>query len=72
MTTVLTPKDIVCPACYLATSIILSTEPRMPAPGVLWYCRECHEISAFDDNLDLRLATDAEKAKAITPENLPR
>lgn len=45
----------------------------MPAPGMLWYCRECHEIAAFDDNLDLRLATDAEKANSrVTPEHLPR
>jgi hypothetical protein len=72
MTTVLTPKEIVCPTCYLATNIILSTEPRMPSPGVLWYCRECHEISTFDETLDLRQATDAEKAKAVPVENLPR
>jgi hypothetical protein len=72
MTTVLTPKEVVCPTCYLAAHLILSSEPRMPSPGMLWYCRECHEISCFDENLDLRLASDAEKAKAIKPENLPR
>jgi hypothetical protein len=40
---------------------------------MLWYCRECHEISAFDENLDLRHATEAERANSrVTPENLPR
>lgn len=73
MTAVLTPKEVVCPTCYLAANLILSSEPRMPAPGMLWYCRECHEIAAFDENLDLRLATDAEKANSrVTPEHLPR
>ena len=45
----------------------------MPAPGMLWYCRECHELAAFDENLDLRLATDVEKANTrVAPEHLPR
>lgn len=70
--TIVTSKEVVCPACYLATTLQLFSEPRLPAPGNLWYCNECHEIAAFDDNLDLRLATDAEKAKAIQPQNLPR
>lgn len=69
----MTSKEIVCPTCYLGQTITLSTEPRLPAPGMLWYCRECHDISAFDDNLDLRIATEAEKANSrVTPENLPR
>jgi len=69
---ILTQKEVVCPTCYLATNLVLLSEPRIPSPGNLWYCAECHEIGAFDDNLDLRLATDAEKAKAIQPANLPR
>jgi len=73
MTPTLTEKEIVCPTCYLATKITLATEPRMPAPGMLWYCRECNDISCFDDNLDLRIATEAEKANArVNPANLPR
>ena len=73
MTAVLTSKELVCPTCYLAHTITLQTEPRLPAPGMLWYCRECHEIAAFDDNLDLRLATEAEKANSrVAPEHLPR
>ena len=71
--TILTHKDIVCPTCYLATNLVLSNVPRFPAPGMLWYCRECHEIGAFDDNLDLRMATEDEKATArVNPANLPR
>jgi hypothetical protein len=70
---VLTHKEIVCPTCYLATNLVLSTEPRFPSPGMLWYCRECHEIAAFDDNLDLRIATEEERKNArVNPENLPR
>ena len=62
--TVLTSKSIVCPYCYLATTLTLSTEPRVPAPSMLWLCNECKDLSVFDENLDLRIATDAEKAKA--------
>ena len=40
------------------------TEPRTPSPGMLWYCHECKELSVFDENIDLRIATEAEKAKA--------
>ena len=51
--------------CYLATKITVINEPRTPAPGMLWACHECNELSVFDGNLDLRQATDAEKAKAM-------
>lgn len=57
----LTEKEIVCPMCYLATKVVCMTEPRTPAPGNRWLCKECNEVSVFDDNLDLRMATDAEK-----------
>ena len=60
----LTAKEIVCPICYLATTITLTTVPRTPSPSMLWYCHECKELSVFDENLDLRIATEAEKAKA--------
>ena len=69
---VLSSKEIVCPYCYLATQITLSTEPRVPAPTMLWYCNECKDLSVFDDNLDLRIATDIEKAQAIPPAGLAR
>ena len=65
MTTVLSTKEIVCPACYLGTKLTLSTEPRIPATGMMWLCRECETLSVFDDKLDLREATEAERAKAI-------
>jgi len=64
MTPAYTSKTIICPVCYLATDIMLSNEPRTPAPGNLWACNECKELSVFDDQLDLRIASDAEKAKA--------
>jgi hypothetical protein len=70
--TVASQKEIVCPYCYLASQITLYTEPRMPSPTMLWYCIECKDISVFDDNLDLRIATDVEKAKAIPVEGLAR
>jgi hypothetical protein len=60
----LTSKAIVCPTCYLAFNVTLVNEPRTPAPGMLWYCHECGEISAFDYNLDLAIATEAQKAKS--------
>jgi hypothetical protein len=71
-TPVLTSKEVVCPTCYLAVNLVLSSDPRMPAPDMLWYCRECHDIAVFDDNLDLRQATDVEKARAAPVQNLPR
>jgi hypothetical protein len=65
-TPALTTKTIVCPYCYLAKEIVLINDPRTPAPGMLWACAECKDLSVFDENLDLRIATDAEKAKAGT------
>ena len=50
--------------CYLGTKIQVMNVPRTPAPGMLWACHECNELSAFDENLDLRIATDDEKSKA--------
>ena len=70
--TVLSTKEIVCPTCYLAHRLILSTVPRMPAPRMMWLCDECHELSVFDDALNLRLATDEEKSRAIKPSELSR
>jgi hypothetical protein len=64
LTPALAAKEIVCPVCYLATQITVINEPRTPAPGMLWACHECNELSVFDENLDLRIASDAEKAKA--------
>ena len=49
MTPAFTSKTIVCPICYLATDIMLVNEPRTPAPGNLWACKECNELSVFDD-----------------------
>jgi hypothetical protein len=69
---VLSTKEIVCPMCYLAHRLILFTEPRIPATGMLWLCDECKDISVFDENLDLRMATDEEKSKAIRPTALNR
>jgi hypothetical protein len=63
--TVLSSKEIICPYCYLATQLTLSTEPRIPATGMLWLCNECKELAVFTDSLDLREATPEEKAKAI-------
>ena len=63
-TPALAAKEIVCPVCYLATTITVINQPRTPAPGMLWACHECNELSVFDENLDLRQATDDEKAKA--------
>jgi hypothetical protein len=70
--TVLSHKEIVCPTCYLAHKLIVSTEPRVPAPSMMWLCTECNELSVFDDNLDLRMATDEERARAIRPSELHR
>lgn len=64
---VLTAKEVVCPHCYLATQLALSTEPRIPAPGNLWLCQECNEMAVFDDKLDLREGTPEELAKVIKP-----
>ena len=64
LTPALAAKEIVCPVCYLATQITVINEPRTPAPGMLWACRECNELSVFDESLDLRIASDAEKSKA--------
>ena len=64
LTPALAAKEIVCPVCYLATQITVINEPRTPAPGMLWACHECNELSVFDENLDLRIASDDEKAKA--------
>ena len=64
---VLTSKEVVCPHCYLATQLALSTEPRIPAEGNLWLCQECKELSVFDATLDLRVATPEEQAKVIKP-----
>jgi len=65
MTTTLSTQEIICPYCFLAHSLTLSTEPRIPSPGMMWLCRECNSISVFDEKLDLREATPEEKAKAI-------
>jgi hypothetical protein len=64
LTPALAAKEIVCPVCYLSVQITVINKPRTPAPGMLWACHECNELSVFDDNLDLRIATDDEKAKA--------
>jgi hypothetical protein len=64
LTPALASKEIVCPVCYLATTITVINEPRTPAPGMLWACHECNELSVFDESLDLRIASDAEKSKA--------
>jgi len=64
-TTVLSTKEIVCPYCYLAHRLTLSTVPRIPSTGMMWLCRECEKLSVFDDALELREATEAEQAKAI-------
>jgi hypothetical protein len=32
---------------------------------MMWLCDECRQLSVFDEKLDLREATEAEKAKAI-------
>jgi len=64
---VATTKSIVCPYCYLAKEIVLLTEPRIPMPSMLWLCEECKDLAVFDDNLDLQIATDAQKNKATTP-----
>lgn len=63
--TVLSTKEIVCPYCYLSRRLTLSTEPRIPAAGMMWLCEECKNIAVFTANLDLREATPEEKAKAI-------
>jgi len=60
---VLTSKEVVCPHCYLATRLALSTEPRIPAPSNLWLCEECKQLSVFDEKLDLREGTPEELAK---------
>jgi len=65
MTTVLSTKEIICPVCFLANNLTLSTEPRIPAPRMMWLCRECNTLSVFDEALDLREATPEERAKAI-------
>jgi hypothetical protein len=70
--TVLSSKEIVCPYCYLATKLMISTEPRMPAPSMLWYCEECKDIAIFDEKLDLRIASDEEKARALPVAGLAR
>ena len=67
MTTVLTWKEVICTHCYLSHSITLSTEPRIPAPGMLWLCNECDTLSVFDEKLDLREATPEEAARALRP-----
>jgi hypothetical protein len=61
---VATSKTIVCPVCYLATDIVLTTEPRNITPGMLWLCGECKDMSVFDGNLDLVVATDEQKRNA--------
>jgi hypothetical protein len=70
--TVLSEKEIVCPVCYLATKILISTEPRVPMPGMLWYCAECKDLSVFDDKLELAIASDAQKAQALPVQGLAR
>jgi len=60
---VLTSKEVVCPHCYLATRLALSTEPRIPAPSNLWLCEECKRLSVFDEKLDLREGMPEELAK---------
>jgi hypothetical protein len=62
---VMTAKEIVCPYCYLATQLAISTEPRVPSPRNLWLCHECKNLSVFTDNLDLREATEIETAKVM-------
>jgi hypothetical protein len=69
---VLSEKEIVCPYCYLATRITLSTEPRVPAPTMLWLCAECKDLSVFDDKLDLAIATDEQKKQALPVAGLDR
>jgi hypothetical protein len=69
---VLSSKEIVCPYCYLATRITISTEPRVPMKGMLWLCHECKDLSVFDDKLDLAIATDAQKAQALPVQGLER
>lgn len=61
---VATTKTIVCPYCYLAKEIVLTTEPRVPSPTMLWLCEECKDLAVFDENLDLAIATDEQKTKA--------
>ena len=69
---VMSSKEIVCPYCYLATRITISTEPRVPSPTMLWFCSECKDLSTFDDKLDLVIATDAQKAQALPVTGLER
>ena len=61
---VATSKTIVCPYCYLAKEIMLTTEPRNVTAGMLWLCEECKDMSVFDGNLDLVIATDEQKQNA--------
>ena len=69
---VLSEKEIVCPYCYLATRITLSTEPRVPQPSMMWLCHECKDLSVFDDKLDLAIASDEQKAQALPVQGLAR
>jgi hypothetical protein len=48
----------------LAFTVTLVNDPPTPSPGMLWYCHECKELSVFDQNLELAIATEAQKAKA--------
>lgn len=61
---VATTKTIVCPYCYLAKEVVCLTEPRVPAPTMLWLCEECKDMAVFNDNLDLVIATDEQKRNA--------
>jgi hypothetical protein len=40
---------------------MLTTEPRNVTAGMLWLCEECKDMSVFDGNLDLVIATDEQK-----------
>lgn len=70
--TVLTEHKIVCPMCYETSKITITDNPRVPAPGNKWLCSSCRDLSVFDDSLDLRMATDAERAQALGDMALPR
>jgi len=49
-----------------ALAIINTDEPVQPEPGDVSLCIHCGEPSVFDDNLELREPTKAERAHLIS------
>ena len=57
-------KVTTCPGCGVehdALAIINTDEPGQPEPGDVSLCIHCGEPSVFDDNLNLREPTKAER-----------